>query len=693
MKTCLTSLLYFAAAAMAAAQLQFTYETDSSMLSSGDFTVADGRKDLVVVDRASGGISFGLQNADGSITWTIPESCGMTAVTGLAVDRFNGGTTDRAAVAAAAANRVTLASPSPGAAQLFFQHIYPNNPSPKGLAGFDPDANGFAELFVIGDRLIPTPRYYYEFLGNLNNTPAQQWQEAYPTDTTRIYRFVQKTGTAAVVAENFGSQFYVEAVTPSGLGAGRSLSGLAVSAASLMTYGNFDGTALSQVVIYNPGSTTASAAKVTEPSAGVFDWGAVTSLTFPRAVRLITTIPVTASAARLGIVFMDGTAAIYDFNGTSLTLSSTLAGSGYDWLCPIGADTVIGKNNAGWVRFHTSASGGTVAAASSGVFPSLAVKNKVSNVVFFSGEPFADPAAVPVAQGAVRDWSTFATGAGFSWSVAAAPVSPSGIGNPFSSAYSPSVQATHALVNQYLPNVSVRNLEAAAGASVVDLRIEPASGTFRPAVIGAGGIILQKADNVAVTFFPTAPGFQVRYRVGSGVWINYNVTTPPIISASAIVEAYAYAASGKSPIRSASYIFGAVPVLATGGTLDQNGNGLGDAWEKAFNATNPTADGDGDGANNLTEYQNGTDPGDAGSVPPTGAMELRAVKQVSGGVTSLRIAWDVSLGGVILESSDTLLGGSWVTVSSGITVSGTENIYVATVPTSPGRRFYRIRRP
>ena len=125
MKNPLTILVYFGAVAVAAGQFQFTYETDAVMLSAGDFATADGRKDLVVLDRASGGVSFGLQNADGSVTWTVPESCGMTAVTGLAVDRFNGGSTDRVAVAAAAANRVTLVSPNPGVTQLFFQHIYP----------------------------------------------------------------------------------------------------------------------------------------------------------------------------------------------------------------------------------------------------------------------------------------------------------------------------------------------------------------------------------------------------------------------------------------------------------------------------------------------------------------------------------------------------------------------------------------
>lgn len=504
---------------------------------------------------------------------------------------------------------------------------------------------------------------------------------AYGTDTTRIYRFVQKTGTSAAVAENYGTQFYMESVGVAGLSGAKAIAGVTVDATTLMTYGTFDGTAYSQVVIYKPGATTASAAKVTEPTTGSFAWATATSLNFPKAVKLLTTIPVAGGAARLGIVFMDGTAASYDFYGTNLTFRSNLAGSGFEWLCPIGTDVVIGKNSAGWARFNTNPAGGTLAAGSSGVFPNLSVKNKVSNVVFLIGEPFADPDATPVAQGAVRDWSTFAAGGGATWSIAAAPVSTSGIGNPFSSSYSPSVQATHALVNQYMANVSIRSLTASVGASVVDLRIEPASGVFRP------------GDHVGVTFFPTASGYQVRYRIGSGVWINYDPAAPPVVSASAVVEAYAYSAAGKSPTRSASYVFSAAPALAAGTTVDLNGNGLGDVWEKSFNISDPSADADGDGASNLAEFQNGTDPRDAGSAPASEPLELRATKFVSGGTTSLRLAWDVSLGAVILEYSDTLLLGSWQTISSGITVSGSENVYLANVPPGGGKRFFRIRQP
>ena len=47
---------------------------------------------------------------------------------------------------------------------------------------------------------------------------------------------------------------------------------------------------------------------------------------------------------------------------------------------------------------------------------------------------------------------------------------------------------------------------------------------------------------------------------------------------------------------------------------DTNGNNLPDAWESAYGLTNPTADNDGDGRNNLEEYLANTNPTNAASV-------------------------------------------------------------------------------
>ena len=665
----------------AQAQLSFTYETDKVLTAAGDFAIADGRKDLIVADRLTGNLTFGQQNADGSLTWSAPEPSGMTGLTGLAVDRFEGGTTDRAALTAPAANRVTLATLNASASQAIFRHLNPTYPSPRGLAPFDPNADGIAELFIVGDRTTPSPRYYYELLGNIPTIPSQVWEASFNLDTTRIHRFVQKTGTAPLVAETYGAQFYVETVLPTGLGTGRALSGLSINAATLMTYGNFDGTVYAQVILYNPGATTASAAKVTEATPGTFGWSAISTLSFPKAVKQLVTIPMAAGGARLGVVFSDLTAAVYNYDGSTLTLRSNLFGTPFDWLTPIGNDILISKNNLGWQRFNTSFNNLNLTPTHAGTFPNLAAKNRVSNVVFFSAEPFADPAAAPLAQGSVRDWSTAVTGSATSWNVTAADVSSAGIGSPLATTYTSPVSSTHALPNQFRPNISLRNLESAAGTTLPDVIIQPAGGVFRP------------GDDVTLRFNPTISGNGVKYRIGNGAWTDYILKLPPVLTTNNSVEAYAFGTSGKSPIRSASFTFSNVPALTVGATTDANGNGLPDAWEKAFNITNPAADADGDGANNIAEYEGGTDPRNASELPPAAPLVLRSERVVISNQTYLRLSWDLALGTAVLQTS-TDLRNLWQPVSSGITVVGNEKVYLAPMPAGPpNAAFFRLRQP
>lgn len=70
---------------------------------------------------------------------------------------------------------------------------------------------------------------------------------------------------------------------------------------------------------------------------------------------------------------------------------------------------------------------------------------------------------------------------------------------------------------------------------------------------------------------------------------------------------------------------------------DGNSNGLPDYWETAWNVSNPDADEDGDGRNNLQEYQANTNPTNAASV-------LRIVGASRDGNGQFMMAWE-SIGG------------------------------------------------
>lgn len=674
-------LAFFLFATAAHGQFPFTYETDALLTSSGDFGTADGRIDVVVVERATGLVTIGKTNADNTMTWTVPEPCGLTGITGLAVGPFNGGTADVAAITAPSGNRITLAALASGNTQLQFRHVYSTNPSCQSLAPFDANVDGTMDLFAVGDISTTPASYHYELLTNVPNTATTLWQTSFPVPTNRIHRFVQKIGVAPVVAEHYGSTFYTEVVTATGVSGFRALSGVTLTAATLMTYGIFDGGSLSQVILYEPGAISARASKITESTPGNFTFAAATTLTFPKAVKQLVTIPVSAGISRLGVLFTDATAAIFTFDGTTLTLRSNLSGSPHLWLNPIGTDLLLTKANVGWQRFNTSFNNATLNPVAAGAnYPTFSAPSRVSNVVFLDGEPFVNPAAAPVAQATVRSWSTAASGAGTAWSITAAPIDSGGIGTPTTSSYTVSNSATHALTNQFRPNISLTNLEPAAGPSTPDLTITPAGGTFRPLEV------------VTLSFNPTLAGDDVKYRLNGGSWLTYNVNNPPVITASTIVEAYAYSSSPRrsSSTRSATFTYSATPALSMGATVDADADGLPDAWEKAFNATTPNGDIDGDGVSNLAEYQAGTDPRDPSSTAPLPPLALTSSLVTISQTGYFRLEWSAALGNPILETN-TGLTGTWTQVVSGIQLNGQTFRYET--PVSGSKAFFRLRRP
>ncbi len=676
----------------AAGQLPFTYETDQVITSAGDFGNADGRRDVVVADRVTGQVTFGRPDVNGIFNWSVPEPIGMENLTGLAADKFLGGSVDFVAFTTPAANRVSIVTPSTANTQLEVRHIYPSSPSPLTLASFDPNADGQADLFIAGDRNNGVSnRYYYEFRTGLIGPSSEQWNTAFSVPTHRVFRYVRKTGTTPVLGEIYGSQFFTETPTTTGVTSAIGLLGVAVTPASLMTYGNFDGTLLSQLLIYTPGSSTARAAKITEPSPGVFNWAAATTVTFPKAVKQLVTIPSGAATARLGILFVDLTAAVFDFDGATLTLRSSLFGEPFTWLNPIGTDSLLTQNRNGWARYNAAVVSANNTPTQAGAFPALGVKQRVSNVVFFSAEPFVDPAATPLTQAAIRSWSTNTSGSGTTWNVSAADVSPLGIGTPSTTSYTPVVSASHALPNQYRANISTRNLEAAAGPNAPDLTIQPPGGTFRP------------GEKAKISFNPTLANSSVTYRINNGTWVGYNprnrpeITlseTPPGMTADFVIEAYSSSSAGKSPTRRAVYRFAAATPLSIGSSIDADGDGMADAWEKSFNLTNPAGDADNDGIDNLAEFDSGTDPRDASDAPPPGDFVLRQEIQSNAGISTLRLAWDLALGSVTLESSLNLQSGSWQPVTEGIVIENQERVHYYTLEASgPQKRFFRLRQP
>jgi hypothetical protein len=127
-----------------------------------------------------------------------------------------------------------------------------------------------------------------------------------------------------------------------------------------------------------------------------------------------------------------------------------------------------------------------------------------------------------------------------------------------------------------------------------------------------------------------------------------------------------------------------------GATVDADADGLPDAWEKAFNATTPNGDIDGDGVSNLAEYQAGTDPRDPSSIAPLPPLALTSSLVTISQTGYFRLEWSAALGNPILETN-TGLTGTWTQVVSGIQLNGQTFRYET--PVSGSKAFFRLRRP
>ena len=436
------------------------------------------------------------------------------------------------------------------------------------------------------------------------------------------------------------------------------------------------------MILYVPGQALAHSAKVTEPTLGNFGWGAVAALNLPMPVALIVTIP-HATGARLAVLYTDSTAATFDFDGAVLTPRSALPGNGHELLLAVADDALLSLRAGAWQRWNSLSTDAVLSPVKQGAMPVEPMASATSNIIFVSHEPFADPDAEPVFHGQVRDWTLAASGGGSSWSVTSLVYGFDGLGSPALVSYQPVPGAAHALPNQYRPDVSLRSLEPSVGPPVLDVVISPAGGTYPPPVPEAP---------FAVTFAATAAGAQIHFRTAAtGAWLTYDDNAPPTLAADATVEAFATLGGVHSPTRGASYAFGAPTPLVAGPFLDEDGDGLPDQWEKAFDATDPLADADGDGVNNRNEFLNGTDPRDPSSYV-IGPPVLYAFVTGSGANRVLRLEWPVGDTTSRLETGTDLAG--WSTIATGITITATHYRYdVSLHEPAPPRRFFRLARP
>ena len=438
-----------------------------------------------------------------------------------------------------------------------------------------------------------------------------------------------------------------------------------------------------------PGESVVRVRQVTEALPGQYAFAAAVEFDLGAPLEQVSVLPL-ASSSRLVAVFSDGSAALFAFDGVSApsTLAS-YAAIGSEFALPVGNGRFALVSGTEW-RVHDGAVASPSAVPlASGLLPTLRPGAAAQNMFVLEGEPFADPLAHVVGGNQFDQWTMV-------------PGLPDGQPRPLSSAQNvrsdvfsgeesgltlltaartvPAQGGNRFLLpNQHRADASVASFLTPVQATRADIVFSPAPGTYAPALPQPGDTAGDAAAAVTVRIAATDAGTVLWREVGGDTWAAVPVGGISISSTTTLE-----ARTATSPLRRATYTV-AGSSLEVPTALDADLNGLADAWERAFAQTDPNADPDGDGFNNLSEQNAGSDPLDALSVPPTGLEDVQLASETSADGATLTISWPAGAGPVVLQVSSDFV--DWQPVDP----QPAANVY--TTPLSEERAFYRLVRP
>jgi hypothetical protein len=691
MKRALFSL--FCLAAAVSAQEPFVRETAQEFTTECELN-GQANPDFAIVDRATGAVRLGFATAPGTYTW-VTHLTGITQVSAVAAGGLQPGGADAISLTSRQWNRVEFLTATGGRSASDFISLDITAISP-GNAG--------AEVLLMSPVLSATAEIRY--LGNFNQATGQlssyfelpplrsgnALRMSYSTGPTRLPSFIDEAAHALRL-------YSVSGVTITAQGVLNSLP----PNARIAEFPLWDTTvaAAPHLAVWAPGASTFQVSRITSPTA----FTALTSVTAPfplGSVQHVANIGPNFQTTILLLIAADGSQAAtvtLPINLGPLTTRQTFTPVGGKpftgaHVLASGAMTLLsGMNGRTDGTRHFTWNGSAHTAGVVGTVPPLSGTKATSNVYTFTGEPWVDPTATFTKSFKTQDWTVTASNNGGVLSVGArSDAGPlTGLGSASSPTVSGATAGHFAMPNQVRPDVSIATFGYDVGVPRETLTFQPPPGAYR-ALSEPGGPSI--GFPISISRGPGRPTNDIVYRVNEGAWTLYDPAKPPTLTATGTLEAAGEDASGNIGLTAVGYYeIGNTAPLASAPIIDSNANGLSDAWEKAFNLTNPNADADGDGFTNGQEQAGGSDPrnpADMPTLPPAALPQLNIERGTA--PNTARIYWQTAETDLILETSTNLQTG-WTSVAPA-SISVTGNSHSLTVPANAvgGRRFYRLRR-
>jgi hypothetical protein len=501
-------------------------ETVNEIHLAADFT-GNSLTDTVIIDRTSGAYRLGRQNSPGNFVWGEPQATGVGKITGATAGLFVVTGRHALVVAAPEANRVSFIDPLSTTGPILSDT--PNTLGPLSLASGQIFGSTALEDLLVTTSLNSGPnsfwftRYVNQPAGTLAQSGAST---SSPVRFDSAGRVVLKTSLSSTVGfmqrASLTSNFRVLSLNESGSPQRLIVTGLPAEARFVLA--PFAGAAHGTLITYVPGQAAFTRRTISEGTPDVYSAGAPVDIALPFPAGAISAIK-GGGVVRLAVLREDGLQlAIFEFDGLNLgalvqTVDATSPSEPLAGIVSLGnADGFMALHAAGPGRGSVRADphlwdGGTgkFVAGPSATFPEIAPRAGAGNITLLTAEPFVTPSARPISLRNARDWTSgpppILPG---SINVTAEVFlsEPQGLGNPVAMNLGTSpAGASHTLLNQYAPGISVFTLSRAGGAQVGQVGISPGPGVYSRAV--------------ELRFRSLPAGLTIFFRDAGGVWQTF----------------------------------------------------------------------------------------------------------------------------------------------------------------------------